>query len=127
MKATSPVKVRSNLHERMKEIARRNGNSITDEYEKIIIRHIENETQNQILVESQIETLINKKMDSIDKHLSSYLGKVDKEISTLYTTEVLILQKILSVYADTDVKTFELMEYIENKAKETYKRSRKMK
>lgn len=124
MKQTSQVKVRTNLHDRMKEIAKRNGNSIIEEYEKIITRHIENETQNQILVESQIETLINKKLSNIDKHISSYLGKIDKEMSLLYTTEVLTLQKILNVYSEADIKMADLMDYLEEKSKATYKRSR---
>lgn len=124
MKQTSQVKVRTHLHDRMKEIAKRNGNTITEEYEKIITMHIQNETQNQILAESQIETLINKKLNNIDEHISSYLGKIDKELSVLYTTEVLILQKILSVHADTDISVEDLMTYLEDKAKKTYKRSR---
>lgn len=124
MKQTSQVKVRTHLHDRMKEIAKRNGNTITEEYEKIITMHIQNETQNQILAESQIETLINKKLNNIDEHISSYLGKIDKELSILYTTEVLTLQKILSVHADTDISVEDLMTYLEDKAKKTYKRSR---
>ena len=124
MKQTSQVKVRTHLHDRMKEIAKRNGNTITEEYEKIITMHIQNETQNQILAESQIETLINKKLNNIDEHISSYLGKIDKELSILYTTEVLTLQKILSVHADTDISVEDLMTYLEEKAKKTYKRSR---
>ena len=124
MKQTSQVKVRTHLHDRMKEIAKRNGNTITEEYEKIITLHIQNETQNQILAESQIETLINKKLNNIDEHISSYLGKIDKELSVLYTTEVLTLQKILSVHADTDISVEDLMTYLEDKAKKTYKRSR---
>ena len=127
MKQTSQVKVRTHLHDRMKEIAKRNGNTITEEYEKIITMHIQNETQNQILVESQIETLINKKLNNIDEHISSYLGKIDKELSILYTTEVLTLQKILSVHADTDISVEDLMTYLEDKAKKTYKRSRRKK
>lgn len=124
MKQTSQVKVRTHLHDRMKEIAKRNGNTITEEYEKIITMHIQNETQNQILAESQIETLINKKLNNIDEHISSYLGKIDKELSILYTTEVLTLQKILSVHADTDISVEDLMTYLEEKAIKTYKRSR---
>mgnify|MGYP000473742794 FL=1 len=127
MKQTSQVKVRTHLHDRMKEIAKRNGNTITEEYEKIITMHIQNETQNQILVESQIETLINKKLNNIDEHISSYLGKIDKELSILYTTEVLTLQKILSVHADTDISVEDLMTYLEEKAIKTYKRSRRKK
>ena len=127
MKQTSQVKVRTHLHDRMKEIAKRNGNTITEEYEKIITMHIQNETQNQILAESQIETLINKKLNNIDEHVSSYLGKIDKELSILYTTEVLTLQKILSVHADTDISVEDLMTYLEDKAKKTYKRSRRKK
>ena len=119
MKQTSQVKVRTHLHDRMKEIAKRNGNTITEEYEKIITMHIQNETQNQILAESQIETLINKKLNNIDEHISSYLGKIDKELSVLYTTEVLTLQKILSVHADTDISVEDLMTYLEDKAKKT--------
>lgn len=127
MKQTSQVKIRTYLHDRMKEIAKRNGNTITEEYEKIITMHIQNETQNQILAESQIETLINKKLNNIDEHISSYLGKIDKELSILYTTEVLTLQKILSVHADTDISVEDLMTYLEDKAKKTYKRSRRKK
>lgn len=127
MKQTSQVKVTTHLHDRMKEIAKRNGNTITEEYEKIITMHIQNETQNQILAESQIETLINKKLNNIDEHISSYLGKIDKELSILYTTEVLTLQKILSVHADTDISVEDLMTYLEDKAKKTYKRSRRKK
>ncbi|MDT7918860.1 hypothetical protein [Clostridium perfringens] len=127
MKQTSQVKVRTHLHDRMKEIAKRNGNTITEEYEKIITMHIQNETQNQILAESQIETLINKKLNNIDEHISSYLGKIDKELSILYTTEVLTLQKILSVHADTDISVEDLMTYLEEKAIKTYKRSRRKK
>lgn len=127
MKQTSQVKVRTHLHDRMKEIAKRNGNTITEEYEKIITMHIQNETQNQILAESQIETLINKKLNNIDEHISSYLGKIDKELSVLYTTEVLTLQKILSVHADTDISVEDLMNYLEEKAIKTYKRSRRKK
>nr|WP_195366226.1 hypothetical protein [[Eubacterium] tenue] len=127
MKQTSQVKVRTHLHDRMKEIAKRNGNTITEEYEKIITMHIQNETQNQILAESQIETLINKKLNNIDEHISSYLGKIDKELSVLYTTEVLTLQKILSVHADTDISVEDLMTYLEDKAKKTYNRSRRKK
>ena len=127
MKQTSQVKVRTHLHDRMKEIAKRNGNTITEEYEKIITMHIQNETQYQILAESQIETLINKKLNNIDEHISSYLGKIDKELSILYTTEVLTLQKILSVHADTDISVEDLMTYLEEKAIKTYKRSRRKK
>ena len=127
MKQTSQVKVTTHLHDRMKEIAKRNGNTITEEYEKIITMHIQNETQNQILAESQIETLINKKLNNIDEHISSYLGKIDKELSVLYTTEVLTLQKILSVHADTDISVEDLMTYLEEKAIKTYKRSRRKK
>ena len=121
MKQTSQVKVRTHLHDRMKEIAKRNGNTITEEYEKIITMHIQNETQNQILAESQIETLINKKLNNIDEHISSYLGKIDKELSVLYTTEVLTLQKILSVHADTDISVEDLMTYLEEIKKKKIK------
>ncbi|WP_338661036.1 hypothetical protein [Paraclostridium sordellii] len=124
MKQTSQVKVKTNLHDRMKEIAKRNGNTITEEYEKIITMHIQNETQNQILAESQIETLINKKLNNLDKHISSYLGKIDKEMSLLYITEVLTLQKILSVHSDADISVEDLMTYLEDKSIKTYNRAR---
>lgn len=114
------IRVDDSLHEKMKSLAIKNKNNITDEYKKAITAYIENETQEQILADSQIEKLINKKMDNIDKHLSSFIGKIDKEMSILYTTETLILQKILSVHADTDISIDDLMEYLESKSENTY-------
>lgn len=116
------IRVDDSLHEKMKSLASKNKENITDEYKKAIMQYIENESQKQVLVDSQIEQLINKKMDSIDRHLSSFLGKIDREMSVLYTTESLVLQKILSVYAETDIKLDDLMEYIEDKSDNTYKR-----
>lgn len=120
MAKTGSIKVDSALHEKMKIIAKKNKTNIIEEYENAIMKYIENQSQKEILVDSQIEQLINKKMDSIDKHLASFLGKIDKEMSVLYTTETLILQKMLSVYADTDINTEDLMEYLENKSEQTY-------
>ena len=120
MAKTGSVKVDTSLHEKMKSIAKVNKNNLVEEYEIAISKHIENETQKQILIDSQIEQLINKKMDNIDKHLASFLGKIDKEISILYTTESLILQKILSVYAETEISIDDLMEYLEDKSEHTY-------
>lgn len=114
------IRVDDSLHEKMKSLAKKNKSNITEEYKKAIMKYIENQSQKEILVDSQIEQLINKKMDSIDKHLASFLGKIDKEMSVLYTTETLILQKMLSVYADTDINTEDLMEYLENKSEQTY-------
>ena len=64
------VRIDDSLHQKMKEIAKKNkSQSIAKEYENALKQYIENERQNEILIDSQIENLMNKKLDKIDKNM----------------------------------------------------------
>ena len=89
------VRIDDSLHQKMKEIAKKNkSQSIAKEYENVLKQYIENERQNEILIDSQIENLMNKKLDKIDKHLASYIGKLDKNIYRVFSTNLLMLRSI---------------------------------
>ena len=89
------VRIDDSLHQKMKEIAKKNkSQSIAKEYENALKQYIENERQNEILIDSQIENLMNKKLDKIDKHLASYIGKLDKNIYRVFSTNLLMLRSI---------------------------------
>ena len=89
------VRIDDSLHQKMKEIAKKNkSQSIAKEYENALKQYIENERQNEILIDSQIENQMNKKLDKIDKHLASYIGKLDKNIYRVFSTNLLMLRSI---------------------------------
>ena len=89
------VRIDDSLHQKMKEIAKKyKSQSIAKEYENALKQYIENERQNEILIDSQIENLMNKKLDKIDKHLASYIGKLDKNIYRVFSTNLLMLRSI---------------------------------
>ena len=89
------VRIDDSLHQKMKEIEKKNkSQSIAKEYENALKQYIENERQNEILIDSQIENLMNKKLDKIDKHLASYIGKLDKNIYRVFSTNLLMLRSI---------------------------------
>ena len=67
------VRIDDSLHQKMKEIAKKNkSQSIAKEYENALKQYIENERQNEILIDSQIENLMNKKLDKIDIGIGKY-------------------------------------------------------
>ena len=118
------VRVDDAIHQKMKELAVKNKtNNIAKEYEKALKKYIANEYQNQILAESSIELLINKKMDQVDKHLSSFLGKIDKSLMNIQATDITLLKKFMEVYTDGKFDENELLEYMEHKGDKLYKRS----
>jgi len=93
-KKLSTLHVDSSLHVKMKSIAEKNKTNLTYEVEKALKNYIKNEKQEEILIDSRIEILINNKMNQLDKHLSSYIGKLDKNIYSILASNVLILQDI---------------------------------
>lgn len=88
------LKVDESLHEKIKSLSKKNKTNISFEVERALKKHLENEYQNEILIDSQIENLMNKKLDKIDKHLASYIGKLDKNIYRIFSTNLLMLRSI---------------------------------
>jgi len=118
------VRVDDAIHQKMKELAVKNKtNNIAKEYEKALKKYIANEYQNQILEETPVELLINKKMDQVDKHLSSFLGKIDKSLMTIQAIDIALLKKFMEFYAEKKFDENELLEYMEHKGEKLYKRS----
>ena len=88
------IQIDESLHEKIKSLSKKNKSKIKCEVERAIKKHLENEYQNEILIDSQIENLMNKKLDKIDKHLASYIGKLDKNIYRIFSTNLLMLRSI---------------------------------
>ena len=82
------LKVDESLHEKIKSLSKKNKTNISFEVERALKKHLENEYQNEILIDSQIENLMNKKLDKIDKHLASYIGKLDKNIYRIFDVQI---------------------------------------
>ena len=88
------IQIDESLHEKIKSLSKKNKTNISFEVERALKKHLENEYQNEILIDSQIENLMNKKLDKIDKHLASYIGKLDKNIYRIFSTNLLMLRSI---------------------------------
>jgi len=109
------VRVDDSIHQKIKELAIKNKNkSITKEYEIALKKYIQSESQEQVLIDSGIEILINKKLDSIDKHLASYIGKLDKNIYNLLAADVLLI-KSTSPELYEKYKESQIIEYLKYK------------
>jgi hypothetical protein len=107
----------------MKDISDKNKTNITYEVENALRNYIRNEYQKEVLIESNIELIINKKMDKVDKHLSSFIGKIDKSLMNIQATDITLLKKFMEVYTDGKFDEDELLEYMEHKGDKLYKRS----
>lgn len=111
------IRIDDTIHLKMKEIADKNKNTIKKEYEIAIQNHIKNERQQEIERDSQIEIFINKKMNAIDKHLSSILINMTKDINTLLFIEFLKTDKKLREKYSND----EIIKYYEKQGEYLYK------
>ena len=74
--------------------------------------------QAQIMQDGKIEELLNVKLGNIDKHLSSMIGQLSKDIALIYGTSIYNLQKTLDVLGlDTKQKytDSEIMKIMESR------------
>lgn len=77
------TKVDSVLHEKMKELAKKNRRSLFDEYTEAISKHVANEKQDEFFKDSKLERLLDEKVSRIDKHLASMLGRNGMDTSMI--------------------------------------------
>lgn len=89
------VKINPVLHEKMKELVKRNGNirTITQEYELAIKNHIAHSLQEGIIKDSKLEEIIENKLSKTDKHLSSMLGRTGMDVSMILMGLIILLEK----------------------------------
>ena len=92
-KNTTHVRVKRNLDEKMMDIATKRGTTKTKIYEEMMRDYIERSSQDELISDGKFEELLNNKISNIDKHLSSMLGQLSKDLALVYCTSILIFKK----------------------------------
>ena len=115
---STKVRIKKSLDVKMKEIATKSGKTKAQVYEDAIVTFLKDQSQEQIMQDGKIEELLNVKLGNIDKHLSSMIGQLSKDIALIYGTSIYNLQKTLDVLGlDTKQKytDSEIMKIMESR------------
>ena len=94
---TTQVRFKKSLDLKMKEIATKDGKTKEKVYEEAILEFLKNQSQEQVIQDGKIEELLNAKLGNIDKHLSSMIGQLSKDLALVYGTSIYNLQKTLDL------------------------------
>ena len=94
---TTQVRFKKSLDLNMKEIATKEGKTKEKVYEEAILEFLKNQSQEQVIQDGKIEELLNAKLGNIDKHLSSMIGQLSKDLALVYGTSIYNLQKTLDL------------------------------
>ena len=81
--------------------------------------YIERSSQDELISDGKFEELLNNKISNIDKHLSSMLGQLSKDLALVYCTSIFNLQKTLDLMGlDTKNKytDMEIMKIMESRS-----------
>ena len=122
-KNTTHVRVKRNLDEKIMAIATKRGTTKTKIYEEMMRDYIERSSQDELIRDGKIEELLNKKISNVDKHLSSMLGQLSKDLALVYCTNIFNLQKTLDLLGlDTKNKytDMEIMKIMESRSDLVY-------
>ena len=122
-KNTTHVRVKRNLDEKIMAIATKRGTTKTKIYEEMMRDYIERSSQDELISDGKFEELLNNKMSNIDKHLSSMLGQLSKDLALVYCTSIFNLQKTLDLLGlDTKNKytDMEIMKIMESRSDLVY-------
>ena len=122
-KNTTHVRVKRSLDEKMMAIATKRGTTKTKIYEEMMRDYIERSAQDELVNDGKIEELLNNKIGNIDKHLSSMLGQLSKDLALVYCTSIFNLQKTLDLLGlDTKNKytDMEIMKIMESRSDLVY-------
>lgn len=79
----SNVKIKNDLHEKMKKINKRNGRPLFEEYEIAIKEYIQRNEEKELLKDCQLDEIMRKYHDKLDKHLSSMIAAEGIRNSTI--------------------------------------------
>ena len=94
---STQVRIKKSLDVKMKEIATKEGKTKEKVYEEAILEFLKNQSQEQVIQDGKIEELLNAKLGNIDKHLSSMIGQLSKDLALVYGTSIYNLQKTLDL------------------------------
>lgn len=110
------LRVKKSLDAKIKEIANKKGRTKTEIYEEAVLNYIEMNSKEELIRDSKIEELLNRKISNVDKHLSSMLGQLSKDLALVYCTSIFNLQKTLDLLGldtknkYTDMEIMKIME-----------------
>ena len=113
------LRVKKSLDAKIKEIANKKGRTKTEIYEEAVLNYIEMNSKEELIRDSKIEELLNRKISNVDKHLSSMLGQLSKDLALVYCTSIFNLQKTLDLLGlDTKNKytDMEIMKIMESRS-----------
>lgn len=117
------LRVKKSLDAKIKEIATKKGRTKTEIYEEAVLNYIEMNAKEELVRDSKIEELLNSKINNVDKHLSSMLGQLSKDLALVYCTSIFNLQKTLDLLGlDTKTKYTdkEIMKIMESRSDLVY-------
>jgi len=77
------VKVDNDLHEKMKKLSKKGRRLLIEEYEIAIKEHIQKHEEKELLKDSQLDEIMRKYYDKLDKHLSSMVAANGLKTSTI--------------------------------------------
>lgn len=79
----SNVKIKNDEHEKMKKISKKNRRTLYEEYDVAIRDYIQRHEEKELLRDSQIDEIMRKYHDKLDKHISSMVAANGLKISTI--------------------------------------------
>ncbi|WP_240431938.1 hypothetical protein [Paenibacillus aceti] len=99
--SSSTVRIDEHLHIRMKELAAKKGTtSIADEYRKALEHWIAQETQNILLADSQILSVLEHRMTKMEDRLAKMNGRTGMDVSMTLMAVLNLLAKHYGVRED---------------------------
>ena len=90
------TRVNSATHDKMKDLAMKNGNTIIAEYERALDIYIRNSYKEILLENSKLETFLNEKLNKIENHLASMLARTGMDTSMNLMAMVIFLEKFFN-------------------------------
>lgn len=95
--AYTRVLIDEELHKKMKELAGPEKGAIINEYREAIKKHIEAKTQKNIIQDSGLDIYLNERLNKMDNHLGSMLGRTGIDVSMTLMGVIILLEKLTKV------------------------------
>lgn len=91
------VRVNDAIHEKMKEISKKEDRHITEQYDIALRYFIKNYEKNQLIQDSGMEIYINERISKAENHLSSMIARTGMDTSMVLMGLIVLLEKLLKV------------------------------
>lgn len=94
--AYAMTRVNAATHEKMKDLAKQNGNTIIGEYERALDMYITSSYKEILLENSKLETFLNEKINKMENHLASMLARTGMDTSMNLMAMIIFLEKFFN-------------------------------